>query len=112
MFGFHVCILVFVQELAVSDRQRRQAQQERDEMSEEMVSSSSGKLVVHIFYILSIQFCLFLGCPEIFCSSRNVLFDEKRRLEVRVTQLEEDLEEEQTNAELLIERQRKTALQV
>ncbi|XP_023186552.1 myosin-10-like isoform X4 [Xiphophorus maculatus] len=78
-------VLHLTEELAVSDRQRRQAQQERDEMSEEMVSSSSGK---------------------------NVLFDEKRRLEVRVTQLEEDLEEEQTNAELLIERQRKTALQV
>ncbi|XP_054903438.1 myosin-10 isoform X5 [Poeciliopsis prolifica] len=78
-------VLHLTEELAVSDRQRRQAQQERDEMSEEMVSSSSGK---------------------------NVLFDEKRRLEVRVTQLEEDLEEEQANAELLMERQRKTALQV
>ncbi|XP_043971904.1 myosin-10 isoform X7 [Gambusia affinis] len=78
-------VLHLTEELAVSDRQRRQAQQERDEMSEEMVSSSSGK---------------------------NVLFDEKRRLEVRVSQLEEDLEEEQANAELLMERQRKTALQV
>ncbi|XP_016525988.1 myosin-10 isoform X7 [Poecilia formosa] len=78
-------VLHLTEELAVSDRQRRQAQQERDEMSEEMVSSSSGK---------------------------NVLFDEKRRLEVRVTQLEEDLEEEQANSELLMERQRKTALQV
>lgn len=34
---------VFVQELAVSERQKRQAQQERDEIADEMVSSSSGK---------------------------------------------------------------------
>lgn len=34
---------VSVQELAVSDRQRRQAQQERDEIADEMVNSSTGK---------------------------------------------------------------------
>lgn len=44
--------------------------------------------------------------------SRNVLSEEKRRLDARVNQLEEDLEEEQTNNELLTERLRKTALQV
>lgn len=43
---------------------------------------------------------------------RSALFEEKRRLEMRVSQLEEELEEEQTNAELLSERQRKMALQV
>ncbi|KAK5862212.1 hypothetical protein PBY51_017632 [Eleginops maclovinus] len=78
-------VLQFTEELSVSDRQRRQAQQERDEMADEMVNSSSGK---------------------------NVLFEEKRRLEARVSQLEEELEEEQSNAELMSERQRKTALQV
>uniref|UniRef100_A0A3Q2Q3Z8 Myosin-10-like n=1 Tax=Fundulus heteroclitus TaxID=8078 RepID=A0A3Q2Q3Z8_FUNHE len=78
-------VLHLTEELAVSERQKRQAQQERDEMSEEMVNSSSGK---------------------------NVLSDEKRRLETRISQLEEELEEEQTNGELLAERQRKTALQV
>ncbi|XP_061572933.1 myosin-10 isoform X4 [Cololabis saira] len=78
-------VLHLTEELSVSERQRRQAQQERDEVADEMVNSSSG---------------------------RNALFEEKRRLEARVGQLEEELEEEQTNAELLTERQRKTALQV
>uniref|UniRef100_A0A3Q3EWP1 Myosin-10-like n=1 Tax=Kryptolebias marmoratus TaxID=37003 RepID=A0A3Q3EWP1_KRYMA len=78
-------VLHLSEELAVSERQKKQAQQERDEVVEEMVNNSSGK---------------------------NVLFEEKRRLEVRVTQLEEDLEEEQTNMELLTERHRKTTLQV
>lgn len=44
--------------------------------------------------------------------SRTALCEEKRRLEARVSQLEEELEEEQSNSELLLERQRKTALQV
>ncbi|KAM9723303.1 uncharacterized protein myh14 isoform 5-T5 [Menidia menidia] len=78
-------VLHLTEELAVSERQRRQAQQQRDELEDEMVNSSSGK---------------------------NALFEEKRRLEARVSQLEEELEEEQSNAELLADRQRKTALQV
>ncbi|XP_047455911.1 myosin-10 isoform X7 [Mugil cephalus] len=78
-------VLQLTEELAVSERQKRQAQQERDEMADEMVNSSSGK---------------------------NALSEEKRRLESRVSQLEEDLEEEQNNSELLAERQRKTVLQV
>ncbi|XP_077453911.1 uncharacterized protein myh14 isoform X2 [Stigmatopora argus] len=78
-------VLQLTEELTVSDRQRRQAQQERDELADDMVNNSSGK---------------------------TALFEEKRRLEMRVGQLEEELEEEQTNAELLSERQRKMALQV
>ncbi|XP_069393688.1 myosin-10 isoform X6 [Paralichthys olivaceus] len=78
-------VLQLSEELSVSERQKRQAQQERDEIADEMVNSSSGK---------------------------TVLFDEKRRLEARVNQLEEELEEEQTNSELLAERQRKMTLQV
>uniref|UniRef100_A0A3Q3GJT9 Myosin-10-like n=1 Tax=Labrus bergylta TaxID=56723 RepID=A0A3Q3GJT9_9LABR len=78
-------VLQYTEELAVSERQRRQAQQERDEMADEMVNSSSGK---------------------------TAMFEEKRRLDARVSQLEEELEEEQSNAELVAERQRKTALQV
>ncbi|XP_044064635.1 myosin-10 isoform X3 [Siniperca chuatsi] len=78
-------VLQFTEELSVSERQRRQAQQERDEIADEMVNSSSEK---------------------------TALFEEKRRLDARVSQLEEELEEEQNNSELLAERQRKTALQV
>ncbi|XP_074509600.1 uncharacterized protein myh14 isoform X3 [Sebastes fasciatus] len=78
-------VLQFTEELSVSERQKRQAQQERDEMADEMVNSSSGK---------------------------TAMFEEKRRLDARVSQLEEELEEEQSNSELLVERQRKTALQM
>uniref|UniRef100_UPI0037E7875F myosin-10 isoform X1 n=1 Tax=Semicossyphus pulcher TaxID=241346 RepID=UPI0037E7875F len=78
-------VLQYTEELSMSERQRRQAQQERDEMADEMVNSSSGK---------------------------TALFEEKRRLEARVSQLEEELEEEQSNSELVAERQRKNALQV
>lgn len=38
-------LLFTMQELSVSERQRRQAQQERDEMADEMVNNSSGKSV-------------------------------------------------------------------
>jgi len=40
------------------------------------------------------------------------LLDEKRRLEARIAQLEEELDEEQNNAELANDRARKSALQV
>ncbi|XP_062394116.1 LOW QUALITY PROTEIN: myosin-10 [Sardina pilchardus] len=73
------------EELAISERVKRQAQQERDEMADELLNGSTEK---------------------------SALSDEKRRLEARVTQLEEELEEEQSNAELLAERQRKAALQM
>ncbi|KAK6326816.1 hypothetical protein J4Q44_G00024610 [Coregonus suidteri] len=78
-------LLQLTEDLSVSERMRRQAQQERDEMADEIVNSSTGK---------------------------SALCDEKRRLEARVTQLEEELEEEQSNAELVAERHRKTTLQV
>ncbi|TRY94300.1 hypothetical protein DNTS_030381 [Danionella cerebrum] len=41
-----------------------------------------------------------------------VQLTEKRRLETRITQMEEELEEAQSNAELLAERQRKSTLQI
>lgn len=44
--------------------------------------------------------------------ARSALLDEKRRLEARIAQLEEELEEEQSNMELLNDRFRKTTLQV
>lgn len=40
------------------------------------------------------------------------MMDEKRRLEARIAQLEEELEEEQGNMELLNDRFRKTTMQV
>lgn len=46
------------------------------------------------------------------CSPRAAILDEKRQLEGRLGQLEEELEEEQSNAELLGDRYRKLLLQV
>lgn len=43
---------------------------------------------------------------------RSALADEKRRLEARISQLEEELEEEQGNMELLNDRLRKSSQQV
>jgi len=43
---------------------------------------------------------------------RTAFLEEKRRLEARIAQLEEELDEEQGTAELANERARKSALQV
>ncbi|KAL4647969.1 myosin-9-like [Arapaima gigas] len=73
------------EELAAAERLKRQAQQERDELQDELNShSSKGSLAA----------------------------DEKRRLEARITQLEEELEEEQSNMELLNDRLKRASLQV
>lgn len=53
-----------------------------------------------------------LSCCALCSASRSALLDEKRRLEARIAQLEEELEEEQSNMELLNDRFRKTTLQV
>ncbi|XP_024127662.1 myosin-11 [Oryzias melastigma] len=67
--------------LAAAERARKQAEMDRDELNEEAAGSSSG---------------------------RSLLSDEKRRLEARISQLEEELEEEQANVESLNERLRRS----
>uniref|UniRef100_A0A7N6BGK7 Myosin, heavy chain 11b, smooth muscle n=1 Tax=Anabas testudineus TaxID=64144 RepID=A0A7N6BGK7_ANATE len=69
------------QMLAAAERARKQAETERDELSEELSSNSSGK---------------------------SMMSDEKRRLETKISQLEEELEEEQANVESLNDRLRKS----
>lgn len=44
--------------------------------------------------------------------ARSALTDEKRRLEAKIAQLEEELEEEQGNTELVNDRLRKSTQQV
>uniref|UniRef100_A0A8C9THD4 Myosin heavy chain 10 n=1 Tax=Scleropages formosus TaxID=113540 RepID=A0A8C9THD4_SCLFO len=75
-------ILQLQEDLAASERGRRHAEQERDELADEIANSATA------------------------------LLDEKRRLEARIAQLEEELEEEQSNMELLNDRFRKTTMQV
>lgn len=52
-----------------------------------------------------VHFCLILG-------TRAAWLDEKRRLEARITQLEDDLDEETNNLELANDRYKKSVLQV
>ncbi|KAM8845605.1 myosin-14-like [Spinachia spinachia] len=66
--------------LAAAERARKQAEMERDELSEEL-ANNSGK---------------------------SLLSEEKRRLDAKISQLEEELEEEQANVENLNERLRKS----
>ncbi|XP_015265686.1 PREDICTED: myosin-9 [Gekko japonicus] len=73
------------EELAAAERAKRQAQQERDELADE-IANSSGKGVLAL--------------------------EEKRRLEARIAQLEEELEEEQSNTELMNDRFKKANLQI
>ncbi|CAH7455507.1 myosin-14 isoform X2 [Phodopus roborovskii] len=83
--GLEAEVLRLQEELAASDRARRQAQQDRDEMAEEV---ATGNL------------------------SKTAILEEKRQLEGRLGQLEEELEEEQNNAEILKDHYRKLLLQV
>uniref|UniRef100_A0A7M4FQ05 Myosin-9 n=1 Tax=Crocodylus porosus TaxID=8502 RepID=A0A7M4FQ05_CROPO len=70
------------EELAAAERAKRQAQQERDELADEIANSSA------------------------------LAMEEKRRLEARIAQLEEELEEEQSNTEMVNDRLKKANLQV
>lgn len=47
-----------------------------------------------------------------FIINSSLLQDEKRRLEARIQQLEEELEEEQSNSEILMDKARKAQGQV
>ncbi|XP_030053543.1 myosin-10 isoform X2 [Microcaecilia unicolor] len=78
-------LLQLQEDLAASERAKRQAQQERDDLADEIANGLSGK---------------------------SALLEEKRTLEARIAQLEEDLDEEQSNMELINDRYRKYALQV
>uniref|UniRef100_A0A1A7YG08 Myosin, heavy chain 10, non-muscle n=1 Tax=Iconisemion striatum TaxID=60296 RepID=A0A1A7YG08_9TELE len=72
------------EELAAAERVKRQAQQERDELQDE-INNQSGK--------------------------NTLAGEERRRLEARIAQLEEELEEEACNTELINDRLKKAMLQ-
>ncbi|XP_078286552.1 myosin-9 isoform X2 [Rhinoraja longicauda] len=82
---FEAEMINFQEEFAAAERAKRQMQQERDELAEEIATNCSGK---------------------------SLALDEKRRLEGRIAQLEEEVEEEQTNAEMANDRLKKANLQV
>jgi len=75
--GLEAELAQVTEDLAATERARRSAEGERDEMAEELGSNASRG---------------------------GALLDEKRRLEARITALEEELEEEQSNSELFMDR--------
>uniref|UniRef100_A0A8D0AH53 Myosin, heavy chain 11a, smooth muscle n=1 Tax=Sander lucioperca TaxID=283035 RepID=A0A8D0AH53_SANLU len=79
--GLEAELMQLQEDLAAAERARKQAEAERDELSDELIS-----------------LCCFVY--------------EKRRLEAKISQLEEELEEEQSNMEILNDRLRKSTQQV
>ncbi|XP_019125072.1 myosin-9 isoform X1 [Larimichthys crocea] len=82
--GMEADMLQMQEELAAAERVKRQAQQERDELQDEINNQASKNAQV---------------------------VEERRRLEARIAQLEEELEEEQCNTELINDRLKKAMLQ-
>lgn len=61
----------------------------------------------------NIEIChCFLTVALFTCFHSSLLTDEKRRLEARIAQLEEELEEEQLNTEMANDRLKRTTAQV
>uniref|UniRef100_A0A6Q2XGX2 Myosin-9 n=1 Tax=Esox lucius TaxID=8010 RepID=A0A6Q2XGX2_ESOLU len=77
-------MIQMTEELAAAERVKRQAQQERDELQDEINNQAAKNALVA---------------------------EEKRRLEARISQLEEELEEEQCNTELVNDRLKRALLQ-
>ncbi|XP_052834540.1 myosin heavy chain, non-muscle isoform X3 [Octopus bimaculoides] len=73
-------LVVLQEDLATAERARKNAEAERDELQEEIASGSVSK---------------------------SSLSDEKRRLELRITELEDQLDEEQNNGEILVDKNKK-----
>ncbi|XP_076459497.1 uncharacterized protein LOC143292799 isoform X2 [Babylonia areolata] len=78
-------LLKLQEDLALAERQRRNAESERDELADEIGTSASSK---------------------------QSLLDEKRRLEARISELEDELEDEHTNLELANDKARKSLMQM
>ncbi|CAE1280277.1 MYH [Acanthosepion pharaonis] len=77
-------LAVLQEDLAAAERARKNAETERDELQEEIASGSVSK------------------------SSLN---EEKRRLELRISELEDLLDEEQNNSEILVDKNKKVNAQ-
>ncbi|XP_062263423.1 myosin-9-like isoform X1 [Platichthys flesus] len=82
--GMEADMIQMQEELASAERVKRQAQQERDELQDEINNQATKNAQVA---------------------------EERRRLEARIAQLEEELEEEQCNTELTNDRLKKAMLQ-
>ncbi|XP_058796556.1 myosin heavy chain, non-muscle isoform X2 [Phymastichus coffea] len=83
--GLEADVMQMTEDLTSSERARRVAETERDELQEE-INNNANK--------------------------GTILLDEKRRLEARIATLEEELEEEQSTNEVLMDRARKAQLAI
>lgn len=92
------------EDLASSERARRAAEAERDELQEEITSNANKGKYTYLYCCVSVYF--------MFPLIGSLLIDEKRRLEARIATLEEELDEEQSNSEVMVERARKAQLAV
>lgn len=72
----------------------------------------SGCTIYHCAFAKMLQIIYSYYCCAVSFTSRSALADEKRRLEARIAQLEEELEEESSNMEILNDRLRKSTQQV
>ncbi|XP_021938647.1 myosin heavy chain, non-muscle isoform X2 [Zootermopsis nevadensis] len=88
------------EDLASAERARRVAESERDELQEEISSNSSKGRRISV---------IMANSPA---QAATLLLDEKRRLEARIATLEEELEEEQSNSEILMDRARKAQISI
>ncbi len=78
--NIEMLLMAAQEERDLAERQRKQAMAERDDLQSEMDSMSGGK---------------------------NVLYEEKRRLETKIAELEEELEDEQNNNEQMLDKFKK-----
>ncbi|KZC11647.1 Myosin heavy chain, non-muscle [Dufourea novaeangliae] len=78
-------LMQLTEDFASSERARRTAENERDELQEELNNNAN---------------------------KGTLMLDEKRRLEARIATLEEELEEEQSNGELVMDRARKAQITI
>ncbi|XP_076298792.1 myosin heavy chain 10 isoform X5 [Lasioglossum baleicum] len=78
-------LMQLTEDFASSERARRAAENERDELQEELNNNAN---------------------------KGTLMLDEKRRLEARIATLEEELEEEQSNGELFMDRARKAQITI
>ena len=94
------------EEVTNAERARRAAESDRDELQDELSTVTSK---VYVEYINNYS-CTLDIVDSSDCS--NSLSEEKRRIEGRISTLEEDLEEEQMNSESAVEKARKAQQQV
>lgn len=119
---FKILVTFSIQDLANAERLKRQVQTERDELTDEISSCNSKKYEPNNSNLESVcdtathQIYSKHGLKHFSSYSHfvasSLLAEDKRKLEVRIAQLEEELEEEHLNTDMVNDRLKKSTLQV